>query len=840
MKKYYIFCLLILNLTVAFTQNGSDPALSDYLFKQEIIKKYPSVDFNKDGDISIHEAGNYFPGNKMELSLNPNVISSINFEGIKYFGLKTLKIINTNHYAKKIRGYNLDLSKIGVIIGLPTTGRSLDELYLKGIQFSFLDFERAPTFRRIHLESCSQDMDISSIEKASFHDTEDASLFIHNTGRFANLKITSTNLKNLHITNTYIQGLDLTPPTNYISGIRFLKLSSLEDFETLKLPGTNSLKELIVNYTLLKNINLSKEKSLEVVHLSENKLIDIDITSLSKLTALDISFNKLDLKKLDTEKNISLEKLAVSFNKISSIDVSKNTKLKQLEVGTTTLTNLDVTQLPLLEFLDASENQLKSIDLSKSQKLSRVYLNKNSLSVLDLSKTQAEYIQVRENFLIALNVANGLNSNLDGNNEKHLNARNNPLLTCIIVDSGTDTSSYAWEKDDHTDFTIDDALSFTNTNVKTALLNTPKLDADNNGKISSCEAENFNGEINLADLDLYNNDIKELHRFKNITSLILRNNSINSWDFSQHKKLVTLDISNNNFSSININKNTALTSFYSNNNNLSSIDITTNTNLEFLWIENNQLTILDITKNNKISNLNCSKNKLTHLNTSKNNQLKVLNCSNNLIQWLDLVNNQRLEVLNCYNNPFTAAAVVDVELKLNANTELLQLNCSNTQITTLNISTLSKLELLIAKDNNFKKINIANTNNSALRLDISSNPKLKCVQVDDTVLNNIPNNWKYDTSVIFNTDDSCQPLSTDNYLLKKSFTISPNPSSDIIQIKNNSNLTIKNSILIGANGKTVLTTTKNKLNISHLKSGIYLLKIELNNHKKLTKKIIKE
>tara|TARA_R110002049_G_scaffold308819_1_gene514205 strand:+ start:6237 stop:7346 length:1110 start_codon:yes stop_codon:yes gene_type:complete len=90
--------------------------------------------------------------------------------------------------------------------------------------------------------------------------------------------------------------------------------------------------------------------------------------------------------------------------------------------------------------------------------------------------------------------------------------------------------------------------------------------------------------------------------------------------------------------------------------------------------------------------------------------------------------------------------------------------------------------------------------------------------------------WDYSVAAPF-------VLSTKSFE-KESFKVFPNPASDIIHIASNG--TIEKVELFDSVGKKVLFTSNNeKINVEHLKSGMYLLKV-FNNNRSATKRIIIE
>lgn len=77
--------------------------------------------------------------------------------------------------------------------------------------------------------------------------------------------------------------------------------------------------------------------------------------------------------------------------------------------------------------------------------------------------------------------------------------------------------------------------------------------------------------------------------------------------------------------------------------------------------------------------------------------------------------------------------------------------------------------------------------------------------------------------------------------LKNGISVYPNPTQDIINIKLDKNISKFKASLYNATGQMLLTTeNRSSINISNMNSGVYFLKIEAENGKAITKKVIKK
>jgi len=168
--------------------------------------------------------------------------------------------------------------------------------------------------------------------------------------------------------------------------------------------GFVSLTKLIVNQHNINEINLSANTLLETVFLAGNSLSTIDISKninietldltaneltemvglpkLNKLKDLDLSFNYLDEI---TVSNASLEVLHISNNDLTSLDLSSVPNLKNLLLTSNKIHHLELLSNKKLETLLVSDNQLENINLSKNNNLTHLYITSNQLNSLDIS-----------------------------------------------------------------------------------------------------------------------------------------------------------------------------------------------------------------------------------------------------------------------------------------------------------------------------------------------------------------------------------------------------------------------------------------------------------------------
>ncbi|MCO6163410.1 T9SS type A sorting domain-containing protein [Flavobacterium sp. NRK F7] len=170
-----------------------------------------------------------------------------------------------------------------------------------------------------------------------------------------------------------------------------------------------------------------------------------NISGLEDLNILS-NYNISDLTGL--QDFTSIEALYIDNNPITTIDLSGNPILYDVSLTNMNLTSITFSDASIIAFLDVSNNALTSLDVSSLPNLQYLNILGNQITDLNLnSNTQLTSLNVAYNALNSLFVKNGTNTILNT-----FNATNNPLLTCIEVDNGTNATAgvgnYAsWLKD---------------------------------------------------------------------------------------------------------------------------------------------------------------------------------------------------------------------------------------------------------------------------------------------------------------------------------------------------------------------------------------------------------
>jgi Leucine-rich repeat (LRR) protein len=321
---------------------------------------------------------------------------------------------------------------------------------------------------------------------------------------------------------------------------------------------------------------------------------------------------------------------------------------------------------------------------------------------------------------------------------------------------------------------IQDFLSITNLFCRSNQLTNLDVSKNKNLKLLSCGSNQLTNldiskNIELTYLSCSINKLTNLDLSKNtaLTNLFCHTNLLTNLDVSNNPKLLEIDCDNNQLKSLNVSMNTSLMSLNCPGNQLTNLDVSKNPILDTLSCYSNQLTNLDVKINTALIKLDCGSNQISTLDVSTNTALTFLGCNTSQLTTLDVSNNTALTLLDCRENKLTSLDVSKIStltelycqsnqltnLDISKNKALEFLNCSKNQLTTLDVSVNTALVGLYSNSNQLKNLNLKNGNNVKFGyLNLTKNPNLSCIQVDDVAYSNA--NWssKKDVTASFNTN----------------------------------------------------------------------------------------
>jgi Leucine-rich repeat (LRR) protein len=599
-----------------------------------------------------------------------------------------------------------------------------------------------------------------------------------------------------------------------ISAITSLNVSNSSIADLIGIQGFTALTTLNCSGNLVKKIDLSKNTAMATLNCSSNPtLICIQVanvaaagnwTTTKDATAIfsldctiytlipDAKFeDKLIALRIDKDgKNgkvatesiatvTSLELYGSSITDLTGIQDFK--ALTYLECGANQLKSLDVSKNVALTTLYCYNNQLTSLDVSKNVALKSLYCNSNQLTTLDISKNVAlTSFGCDSNKLTNLNLKNGKNTFL-----KDITISNNPNLGCIVVDDVTySNTNWSSRKDSfafYSPFECSTITKIPDSKFEDKLI---ALNIDTDGKNGLV----LNSSIAaITSLNVSNSTIADLTGIQGFTALTTLNcsgNLVKKIDLSKNTAIAALNCSNNpTLICIQV-ANVAAAGNWTTTKDATasfSLDCTIYTLIPDAKFEE-KLIALGIDKDGKngkvatesiasitslevygssftdltgiqdfkaLTYLDCRSNQLKTLDVSKNIALTTLYFSSNQITTIDVSKNIALTYLNCYNNQLTT-------LDVSKNVALTYLSCYNNQLTTLDVSKNVALTSFDCSPNKLTSLNLKNGKNTLLtnsNIDLSSNPDLRCIVVDDVAYSNT--NWatKKDAFAFFSPYD---------------------------------------------------------------------------------------
>lgn len=176
----------------------------------------------------------------------------------------------------------------------------------------------------------------------------------------------------------------------------------------LDVTNNTALKNLTCVFNQLNELDVSNNTALTDLYCSNNLLGELDVTNNTALENFNCSNNQLN--ELDITTNTALISLTCSYNSLSELDISNNTDLETLSCIGNQLS--EITTGGALTVLECGDNQLKKLDLESSLALERLSCGNNQLEELDVtSNIELHVLICRNNQLRRLDIS--LNTSLE-------------------------------------------------------------------------------------------------------------------------------------------------------------------------------------------------------------------------------------------------------------------------------------------------------------------------------------------------------------------------------------------------------------------------------------------
>lgn len=571
-----------------------------------------------------------------------------------------------------------------------------------------------------------------------------------------------------------------------------------------------------IAYTLIPDTNF-EQKLIDIGIDTDGKNGKVLTANVASLTTLDVSSSNI-VSLSGLEDFVSLTYLDCGRNKISYLDFSENVVLTTVYCSNNNVGVLNVSKNIFLNYLDINTNRLKWIDVSKNTALTYLDLSNNSIfdtfPELDVtSNTALTTLKCSDLDLTDLNISKNLSLTTlfcDHNKIEYIDVSKHTalnkldcssnLLWYLNLKNGNNKNLDLSSSDFRYNYNlaciqVDDA-AYSTTNWSSKKETSANFNEVCNENYTLIPDINFEKKLIALKIDAGEPDGRiPTSRISFITFINLSNASITDLTGIQDfTSLTSLSCESNELTAINLSKNVALVDLMLNNNKLTSIDLSNNKALKTLRISENELISLDISNNTNLKSLFCMYNKLTILDVAKNKSLSDLRCSSNQLTNLDLSANP-----------------------------LWTINCSKNNLSTLNLKNGS---------NRF-------ITNDIINLNLTENPLLKCIQVDDADYST--KNWaeRKDAAAVFSTN--CSSLGLEETVFDKA-AIYPNPTKSELNIQN---VNLEKANVYNTLGQLVKSftlnadNTNNTINLSDLPKGVYFIYL-INQDAASAKKIIIE
>ena len=202
-----------------------------------------------------------------------------------------------------------------------------------------------------------------------------------------------SNITELYCHSSNLPTLDLTGMTNLQKlDCEYCQMSSLN------VVGLSNLTELNCFNNQLTNLNLTGLVSLQKLDYSLNQITSLNVSQLPTLTELKCRGNALT--NLNVSQNINLTSLHCGFNQLPSLDVSALTNLTFLECAENLITTLDLSATTNLQTLQCYNSSIVSIFLKNGSNLTSLLLfNSPQLSYICADESELPFIQNQLNDL---------------------------------------------------------------------------------------------------------------------------------------------------------------------------------------------------------------------------------------------------------------------------------------------------------------------------------------------------------------------------------------------------------------------------------------------------------
>lgn len=413
----------------------------------------------------------------------------------------------------------------------------------------------------------------------------------------------------------------------------------------------------------VEDIDLSNNKALTTVQVSNYKVKTVNLKGLSEIVELNFS-NDTALHALDLSSCAKLKEFRAFNSGLEALDFSKAPKLEVATIYGTKLETIDFSHNPEVLSVNADIKTLKTAIFKNNDKLSTLTVGSIKLeSISGIENlpglTDLTYTYCPTETLTLENSKKLAKANISYSEKlKTLDLHKNIRLTdltltyltaCeeLIIYKGQKFanefivgSDKLVKKEVEREIPSNIAEEIADENLKTYLLSV--ADADKDGKITAAEAEKVT-EVDFSGKKV--SSILGLEWFTALKKINASNNEIAEFDATVFSKLVTLNVSNNKIKALDV-SGTKCENIYASNNELGSFKFK-GYDLVYVDLSHNKISgSIEFKYQSYLKYLNVSDNKIQALTCNGLYSLADLDISNNNIQY-EYKNENGLYLTSC-------------------------------------------------------------------------------------------------------------------------------------------------------------------------------------------------
>lgn len=718
----------------------------------------------------------------------------------------------------------------------------------------------------------------------------DDSVLVSNINTIKSLEIFANNIRSLKGIEKFLALEDFRCTSNNITSFEIgngelpnLKTLVLNNnkLNSLQIANPSQISSLSINRNLFSTIDLSGFTALTFLDVSNNLLKAISLQQNTLLTSINVSSNSLE-NTFSVETLTSLKNVNCASNKLTAVKIPVNVETLNCAGNNISVFVNDIfggTGEPLLKDLNISSNQLETLALGVGITKNLTTLNASNNKLLTCSIDEGLYNKInlfefRTNPLLYCfatpntfmlktlisqdKILSDLGASVSTNCERTYMP--DDAFEQFMLDAGID---------------LDGKLNDYVYNIDLEQFTT--LDVPKN-KIK--DLTGVKGMINLKNL-YFNSDTTlksiDVSGMKNLEVISINTTKLENLKVDSVSKLKTLYCYDCKLSTFSFNGVDSITYVDLAMNNLKSIVIPKLVKLNTLKLKNNKLESLDLSNLTSTTTVTCNENPNLFCITVADSAVAATNFANSI--WLkdqqasfgtQCKPEVYIEIKDTILEKALIAANYDNELdgriRLKNAEKIYSLNLTNMGITDVSgIEYFSNLMYLYLSKNKISTINLNGKNNlkrvhalnppvglvnlntlnisenllenldltglnslNAGYLDVSKNPKLSCITVDDEDIANSNTNWVKDSLATFSK--YCGVVGIENSIFSDntSVNIFPNPANENITISLEDAFSGTVSI-VDLNGNVVkkesIVGKSTQITISDLTSGVYIVKI---------------